>query len=250
VRQIFDAIFADIIENDTILEFQTDACTQCFLVHLSYDLDTEGSFLSQFHRLPHHALELDHDHGLSFASSWLQASLEGIRDGHNSEAARLQMPFCVLETEYHATCVRAYVLQSRHPNEKVTIATLDIMALKNAKLVASAEHTFKMLRVSSAGIDLSQRLLVWAGGMETGIDDQNAQALRQAVLATVEWHPDTAYMDFPLSGKSAKEIAEEQLKLNEAQCDLSQPGVREPTQKKKDSVITNSSTSELSSKPV
>lgn len=184
MRQILDAIFTDIVESDSTLDSQTDAATQCFLVHILSDMDPHGSFLSRHQRLPAHVVDLVIDNGLSFASTWLQTSLEKIKADCASGKSRLQMPFCVLETNYAAASARAAAMQMHNPGEKVGVATLDIVALKSARLVVSAMHAFDFLRVSTENGAFENRLLAWAEG---GPNDVPAQALREAVLTVVEW---------------------------------------------------------------
>ncbi|KAF1361504.1 hypothetical protein EJ07DRAFT_154279 [Lizonia empirigonia] len=184
VRQILDTIFADIVESDSTLDSHTDAATQCFLVHILSDMDPHDSFLSRFQRLPAHVVDLVIDNGLSFASTWLQTSLEKIKAECAAGKTRLQMPFCILETNYATASARAAAMQMHYPGEKVGIAALDIVALKRARLVVSAGHAFDFLRVSTENVAFGNRLLVWAEG---GPNDGPAQALREAVLTVVEW---------------------------------------------------------------
>lgn len=56
----------------------------CFLVYLTYNSDTNGSFLPNVLSLPHKAMELDEFFSLSYASSWLQANLTQIRESYLS----------------------------------------------------------------------------------------------------------------------------------------------------------------------
>ncbi|KAF2628974.1 hypothetical protein BU25DRAFT_490114 [Macroventuria anomochaeta] len=184
IQHSIDLIFTSMTESDKLLQSLTNPSTQCFLVHLASDLNTQGSFLSKLHKLPTEATQLDEFASLSYASSWLQSSLILIRDSYSFGSAGLQMPFVPLETEYQPARARAKVLQRRYPGEQVVIATLDLVALRQAKRVASAEHAFKMLRVPMAGVDFSQRLLVWAEDGKTG---GVVQGLRDAVLAVGEW---------------------------------------------------------------
>lgn len=234
VRQILNAIFSDIVDSDRNLEAETNITTQCFLVHLSHDIDQNGSFLSQYDHLPPRAANMDLDTGLSFVSTWLQASLCRIKTGYAHGEAELQMPFCVLETDYAAATARATALQRLHSEEKVAIATLDIMALKSSKLVALAKHTFDFLRVPIGNLALGDSLLAWA---ESSHDGRSAQALRDAVLAVVEWKGESGGMaaeDVGLIGSLDGEGAAVQGDR------LERP--------KKDSVVTDCTVSEASSK--
>lgn len=124
------------------------------------------------------------DEGLSFASTWLQTSLEKIKTECATGGVRLQMPFCVLDTEYAAACKRAGILQADNPEERVGIVALDVVALKKARLLVSAGHAFDFLRVPRGEVEMAGRLLVWAEG---GNDGRAAEALSQAVLTVVEW---------------------------------------------------------------
>ena len=126
---------------------------------------------------------MDLDSGLSFVPAWLQSSLQKVKFEYGQGMAHLQMPFCVLETNYDIASARANALQQRNPFQKVGIATLDIVPLKRAKIVASAEHTFDFLRVSKEETIFESRLLAWA----EGDDGRATKALQDAVLTIVEW---------------------------------------------------------------
>ncbi|KAJ4363830.1 hypothetical protein N0V95_000898 [Ascochyta clinopodiicola] len=185
VRQILDAMFVDIVEKDSHLDTQPDADTQCFLVHILSDIDPEASFLSRYKQLPPRAADMDIDNGLSFASTWLQNSLGMIKIGYESGETRLQMPFAVLETDYQTACARAAALKRKYPGERAVVITLDLMTLKDARLVASAEHAFAFLRVLKGSLNCGARLLLWAENDNDG--GRPCQALLEAVLTIVEW---------------------------------------------------------------
>ncbi|KAF1924901.1 uncharacterized protein M421DRAFT_268862 [Didymella exigua CBS 183.55] len=177
-------MFADIVEKDRTLAKWTDETTQCFLVHLISDLDLDGSFLTRYVHPSPQIFDMDFNLGLGFVSNWLQGSLTNIKISYAEGDVDLQMPFCVLETTQSRANKRARALQLFNPGEKVGIATLDFVALKSAKLVASAEHTFDFLRVSREGFRCGKKLLAWT---ENDEDGQSAKALRSAVLTVVEW---------------------------------------------------------------
>lgn len=184
IRQLLTTMFGEIVENDRTLAKQTDMTTQCFLVHALLDLDPKGSFLGRYGEPSPQMFDLDLDLGLSFVSSWLQSSLANIKTSYTEGKAVLQMPFCVLETTQSRANMRARALQRSNPDEKVGIATLDIVALNDLMLVASAQHTFDFLRVSRLDFHCGKKLLAWVEG---GEDGQSASALRSTVLTVVEW---------------------------------------------------------------
>ncbi|KAJ8108250.1 hypothetical protein OPT61_g8301 [Boeremia exigua] len=186
IYRAMDSIFTSIIETDTVLQTQTNPPMICFLVHLASDLDTEGSFLSTLHKLPPEATRLDEFASLSYASSRLQFSLDLIRYScmPGSGPVTLQTPFIVVETEFELARARAMVLQKQYPEKRFAIATLDLVALKEARLVASVERTFDTLRVPMDDVDFSQRLLVW---VQDGGNEAVEKALRASVLAVMEW---------------------------------------------------------------
>ncbi|KAF9693076.1 hypothetical protein EKO04_008745 [Ascochyta lentis] len=246
VRQILDAIFADIVETDRALECNMDAATQCFLVHTLSDIDPEDSFFSQYQKLPSHADELDLDHGLSFASSWLQSSLGTIRDGYESGEAKLQMPFCVLEKNYQSACARAFALQKQYPDERAAIVTLDFIALKNAKLIASAKHTFDFLRVSRESLDTENRLLLC---VESGNDGRPAEALLEAVLTIVKWEEGDNGVELEDVEESVSDAFEVEVAPEDGICKTVPNDLAGPP-KKKDSVVTERTLFEEDAKSV
>ncbi|KAH6629515.1 hypothetical protein C7974DRAFT_376348 [Boeremia exigua] len=156
------SIFASIAESDKPLQKEPNSPMICFLIHLASDLNIQGPFLSRLHRLPADVTQTDGLSSLSCASTWLQSSLVLIRDSYSPDSTPLdlQLPFVVLETEYQRARARATALQQQCPDEQVVTATLDLAVLKAAKLVTSAEHAFRMLRVPMESVDFSQRLLV------------------------------------------------------------------------------------------
>ncbi|KZM22477.1 hypothetical protein ST47_g6390 [Ascochyta rabiei] len=227
-------MFADIVETDGILDSQIDTDTQCFLVHVLSDIDPEDTFFSQYQQLPPRAADMSLDDGLSFASTWLQKSLGMIKIGYESGEARLQMPFAVLETNYHTACVRASALKRKPPHEKAVIITLDFLALKNVKLVASAEHAFDFLRVSKESLATGDRLLLWA---ENDNDGRPAEALLEAVLTIVEWDERDDEEEVEDTGEAASYAIKTETYPEEGTGKTVPTGLAGPSGKK-DSVIT------------
>lgn len=176
------------ISSDTLLEAHPDPPMRCFLVNLARDFDTHGHFPSSFFTLPPSAAYLDASSSLSYASSWLQSSLILIRDSCTTAIytgpVELQPPFVLLETDLELARARAAWLQQCYPQEKIVIATLDLKALKDERFVVTAEHAFRMLRVSSREVDLKQKLLLW---VKFGRGEDVARVLRDTVLSVMEW---------------------------------------------------------------
>lgn len=183
-------LFAAYVETDDILESKLRPKTSTlmhdvgFFVHSASRLHKD-TFLPMFTYSPKTVTE---ENMFGLGSSRLQECVKKISKGYIRGVLLEEMPLYILETDFLDACACAKILQSKQPMEQIVIAVVDLTKLKDFKLLVSASHMMKMLRLSEAA-ELEDKVLVWAEDwvVKTAGASETIRPLRDAVLSLIDW---------------------------------------------------------------